>query len=246
MMLRRILTYLAIFAASIVGIALLLNFVMAIVVGGKQVYVPDVRGMTQKEAEETLRHGGLKYARAGEGYDIEYPESTVFMQDPPAGRTVKQGRKVIVTVSEGPEFREVPYTAGKSVRSATMFLEKAGFIVGETASASMRGTYPDEVISTDPAPGSQALRGSVVNLLVSTGSPRTRYVVPNLEGKSYFLMRAEIEKLGLFVRESGKQRDLMSPKSMIVKQQPAPGFIVATGDTITLTVGSSFPWGIQL
>jgi beta-lactam-binding protein with PASTA domain len=245
-MLRRILTYVAIFIGSIAGVALLLNLVMTIVVGGRQVDVPDVRGMSQKEARDTLRGGGLKYARAGAGYDIEYPESTIFIQDPPAGRTVKQGRKVFVTISEGPEFREVPYTAGKSLRSATIFLEKAGFAVGNISSTPRPATYPDEVISTDPAPGSQAIRGSVVNVLVSSGSPRTRYVLADLEGRSYLATRARIEKLGLFVRESGMQRDLMSPTSMIVMQQPPPGFIVATGDTISLTVGSRFSWGIQL
>jgi len=245
-MLRRILTYVAIFAASILGIALLGNFVVAIVVGGKQVDVPDVRGMTQKEAEEKLRHGGLKYTRAGEGYDMEYPESTIFIQDPPPGRTVKQGRKVFVTISEGPEFKEVPYTVGKSLRSASMFLEKAGFIIGNVASASRSGTYADEVISTDPAPGSHAVRGSVVNLLVSTGNPKTRYVLPDLEGKPYLIARAEIERLGMFVRESGQQRDLMSPSSLIVTQEPPPGFIVASGDTISLTVGSRYSRGVRL
>ena len=245
-MVRRILTYAAIFAASIVGFALLLNFVMAIVVGGRQVDVPDVRGMTQKDAEQTLHHGGLKYARAGEGYDMEYPESTVFIQDPPAGRTVKQGRKVFVTVSEGPEFKEVPHTVGRSFRSATMFIEKAGFVVGNVASSSRPGTYPDEVISTDPAPGSQAVRGSVVNLLVSTGNPKTRYVLPDLEGKPYLAARVEIERRGMFVRESGEQRDLMSPSSLVVMQEPPAGFIVATGDTISLSVGSRYSRGVRL
>lgn len=245
-MLRRILTYLAVFAASIVAIALVLNFVMAILVGGRQVDVPDVRGLSEKDAADALHRGGLKCQRLGEEYTGDYPESTVFIQDPQVGRTVKQGRKVFLTLSKGPEVREVPYCAGKSLRSATMFLERAGFIPGMIASASRRGSYPDEVLSTDPSPGSQAIRGGVVNILVSSGEPRTRYVLPDLKGKYYMQAKFQIERLGMVVNESGGERDLMSLTSRIVMQQPPPGFIVARGDTVTLSVSSRYEGGIEL
>lgn len=245
-MLRKILTYLAILAASIVGIALVLNFVMAILVGGRQVDVPDVRGLSEEKATETLRHSGLKCKRLAEDYSNDYPESTVFIQDPQAGRTVKQGRKVFLTLSKGMELREVPLCSGKSLRAATMFLEKAGFVVGPVASASKSGSYPDDVLSTDPPPGSQAIRGSVVNVLVSTGEPKTRYLLPDLKGKYYLQARFQIERLGLVVNESGSERDLASLASRVIMQQPPPGFIVARGDTVTLMVSSKYEEGVQL
>jgi beta-lactam-binding protein with PASTA domain len=245
-MLRRILTYLAIFAAAIVAVALLLNFVMAIVVGGRQVDVPEVRGLSEPNAAEVLRRSGLKCQQLAEEYCLDYAESTIVTQDPPAGKTVKQGRKVFVTLSLGPEFHDVPYCAGKPLRSAEILIEKAGFVVGNVAWTSRDGTYADEVVSTEPAPGSAAMRGSAVNILASTGGAYTRYILPDLKGKHYIAARAVIEGLGMFVRESGSQRDLMTQGARIVMQEPPPGFIVARGDTILISVSSRYDKVIEL
>jgi serine/threonine-protein kinase len=189
---------------------------------------------------------GLKSERLGEEYSNDYPESTVFIQDPQAGRTVKQGRKVFLMLSRGMETREVPLCAGRSLRAAAMFLEKVGFQVGTVAKASRSGSYPDEVLSTDPPPGSRATRGSVVNVLVSTGEPKTRYLLPDLRGKYYIQARFQIERLGIVVNESGSEDDLASLSSRIVMQQPPPGFIVARGDTVTLLVSRKYEEGVEL
>jgi len=245
-MVRRILTYLAIFAAAIVGIALVLNFAMAILVGGRQVDVPDIRGLSEKDAVNALHRIGLKAERQGTEFSIDCAESLVVMQEPPGGRTVKQGRKVFMTLSRGPEFRDVPYCEGKTLRSAEIFLEKAGFTVGTVAVASKRGAYPDQVISTDPSPGSQAVRGSVVNILASSGSPRTRYILPDLKGKHYLPVRLQLERLGMLVRESGSEKDLRSSKSRVLMQEPPPGFIISRGDTVILSVSSKYGGRIEL
>jgi beta-lactam-binding protein with PASTA domain len=245
-MVRRILTYLAIFAAAIVGVALVLNFIMAVFVGGRQVDVPEVRGLAPKEAAEALKKGGLGCERTGGEFCLDYPESTVVAQDPPAGRTVKQGRKVFVTVSLGPQFQEVPYCAGKPLRSAQMFVERSGFSVGTVAWTRGEGTSRDEVITTDPPAGSLAVRGSVVNFLASRGEPLTRYVLPDLRGKLYLPARIEIERLGMFVRSPSDQREMVSGEARVVLQDPPPGYIVATGDSITLLFSSRYQGSMEL
>lgn len=245
-MLRKAIIYLAIFGASMVGVALLLNFMMAILVGGRHVDVPDVRGLSQADAADALRRSGLKWGVLADEYSLDYPESTVVIQEPPAGRTVKQGRKVFLAISRGPEFCEVPFCQGKSLRAAELFIEKAGLSVGMVAKTTSPGTHPDEVLATDPAPGNGAMRGGVVNILVSMGPPATRYLLPDLRGRSYVVARIQIERLGMFVRESGNQSDFMTPGALIVAQEPPAGFIVARGDTITLSASARFGGGIQL
>jgi beta-lactam-binding protein with PASTA domain len=245
-MLRKILTYLAIFGAAIVGVALLLNFAMAIIVGGRHVDVPDVRGLSQGDAVDTLHKSGLKWGLLANEYSLDYPESTVVMQDPPAGRTVKQGRKVFLSLSQGPEFCEVPFCQGKSLRAAELFIERAGLSVGTVAETTSPGTHRDEVLATDPPMGGGAMRGGAVNILVSKGPPATRYLLPDLTGRSYIVARIQIERLGMFVRESGNQSDFMTPGARIVAQDPPAGFIVARGDTITLSASARFERGVQL
>lgn len=245
-MIRKVLTYLAIFAASLVGVALLINFVMAIIVGGRNVDVPDVRGLSQGAAAEALEEVGLKWGLVAGEYSLDYPESTVVIQEPPAGRTVKQGRKVFIALSEGPEFSEVPFCQGKSLRAAELFIERAGLTVGMVAETTSPGTHADEVLATDPPAGGGAVRGGAVNLLVSKGPPASRYLVPDLTGRSYVAARIQIERLGMVVRESGDEREFLRPGARIASQDPPPGFIVARGDTIALTASAGRDGGIHL
>jgi beta-lactam-binding protein with PASTA domain len=86
----------------------------------------------------------------------------------------------------------------------------------------------------------------VVNVLVSTGEPKTRYLLPDLRGKYYIQARFQIERLGIVVNESGSEDDLASLSSRIVMQQPPPGFIVARGDTVTLLVSRKYEEGVEL
>jgi serine/threonine-protein kinase len=235
-MIRKILTYLVVFAAAILGVALLINFVMSVLVGGKQVNVPEVRGLAEEDAMETLRRSGLKSASLAEEFSLDYPDSTVMIQDPPPGRTVKQGRKVFITLSRGPELRDIPYCPGKTLRTAELFIERAGFTVGTVTMVTKPGTFADEVLATDPTPGQGAANGQVVNILASKGLPRTKYILPDLKGKSYIAVRIQLERLGMLVRQAGGEDDLASTRSKVLMQEPPPGFIVGRGDTITLSV----------
>jgi beta-lactam-binding protein with PASTA domain len=235
-MVRRLLTYLAIFAAAILGVALLINFVMSVFVGGRQVDVPDVRGLSQKDAVAALDKSGLESECLGQEYSIDYPDSAVMIQDPPSGRTVKQGRKVFLTLSSGPELRDIPYCSGKTLRTAELFIERAGFTVGTVARVTRADTYADEVLATNPPAGTSGVSGTVVNILASNGPPRTKYILPDLKGKTYFVVRIQLERVGLAVRQAGDEADFGSLETKVLMQEPPPGFIVARGDTITLSV----------
>lgn len=237
-MLKRILTYLFIAVATIVGMAFVLNLFMTLIVGGRQVTVPDIRGMQEADATLVLSDLGLRYEVIGEQYSVEYPESTVSVQDPPPGQVVKQGRKIQVMVSMGGEYGDVPYCIGKPVRTALIDLERAGFIVGNVARVPTLKGYPDEVLSTDPLPGRQAVKGSLINILVNDGPPRARVILPDLRNKAYLTVKMRLESLGLFVRESSMDAEFNPLRSRVVLHEPPAGFIVSRGDTVSLIISA--------
>ena len=237
-MVRKVMLYLGIGIGTIVGIALLLNVVMTFLVGGRQVTVPDVRGLRHFDAATVLRDCGLKNEIIADEFNVEYPESTVCAQDPVAGRIVKQGRRVRITMSKGGEFHDVPYCVGKPLRTARIVLERAGFRIGHVSRVTTFNGYPEEVLSTEPLPGSQMVKGSIVNLLVNDGPPITKMLLPDLRGEPYLGVKMKLERLGLFVDESSLDGDLVPLRSVIVLHEPPAGHIVARGDTITLVVSS--------
>ncbi len=235
---RRVLIYLAIAVGTTVGIALVLNLVMTIVIGGRQVAVPDVRGMLQDRATAVLEQAGLRYEIDGERYSVEFPESTICDQHPVAGHVVKQGRTILLTMSKGAQFVDVPYCIGRPIRGAMIMIERAGLVVGQIAYASQLKGYPGEVISAEPQPGTRALKGSRINLLVNAGLPVARVILPDLRGELYLSTKMKLERLGLLVRESSLDREFNPLRSRILMHEPVAGSIVSRGDTIDLVISA--------
>ncbi|MGD9140342.1 MAG: PASTA domain-containing protein, partial [bacterium] len=89
---RKFIKFILIAAAVIAGAAVAVNFGMLLVVGGREVAVPDVRGLTEAGAREVLEKEDLRCEFRMDAYSIEYPESTVAEQDPLPGKVVKRGR----------------------------------------------------------------------------------------------------------------------------------------------------------
>ncbi len=233
---RKILIYLAVGAGTIVGIALLFNLFMTLLVGGRQITVPDVRGMPEDIAASVLGDEDLKYQIIGDEFSVEYPESTVSSQNPQPGQVVKQGRKIVLMMSRGGEFKDVPYCVGKPLRTARIILGKSGLLVGNVTRVSWRGGYPEEVLSTEPLPGTSVVRGTPVNILVNEGSRGDLLIMPDLRRQSYLGVKMKLERLGLFVQESSMDERFNPLRSRIVLHDPPVGHVVSRGDTVTLII----------
>lgn len=235
---RRFLAYFAVAIGAIVGIALVLNLVMSIIVGGRQVAVPDVRGLSPQRAAELLSKAGLRYDIAHESFSVEFPESMICDQKPVPGHVVKQGRTIELTMSKGVQFQDVPFCIGRPFRGATIMLERAGFTIGAVARVSQLKGYPGEVITTEPPPGTKVLKGSRINLLVNAGMPQARLILPDLRGKPYLPTKMKLERLGLLVRQSSLDKNFNPLRSRILMHEPVAGSIVSRGDTIDLVISA--------
>ncbi len=97
--------------------------------GVETVKVPDVTGMSQKKAKETLSKAGLKLGDVNSNYSDSVEEGKVISQTVAADKYVESGTSVSVTISLGAE--EISYsfatritlpTKGGSVESANITL----------------------------------------------------------------------------------------------------------------------------
>jgi beta-lactam-binding protein with PASTA domain len=66
MMGKKVIVFLAVGAGTIVGIALLFNLFMTVLVGGRQITVPDIRGLREDVAASALGDNSLKYQVIGD------------------------------------------------------------------------------------------------------------------------------------------------------------------------------------
>ena len=138
--------------------------------------VPVLAGKTQAGAKNALEAAGYKLGEVrGEKSDT-VPKGFVISQDPAAGTSAEAGSAVDIVVSLGPESPEdklvtVPPLTGKTLEAAKEEITKAGLEPGAVTEQESTTVPAGSVISQSISPGSQAEKGTKVDLIVSTGAP---------------------------------------------------------------------------
>lgn len=130
--------------------------------------VPELFGLTLKEAEEALLDAGLVRG------DIEYrisdaPVGTVFKQDPAEGTSLFEGDEVQLFISGEPSRNiEMINVTGLSLRRALPLLKEAGFnALRVKLTEAPEAGQEDLVLKQNPAYGESASNANAVELTVS-------------------------------------------------------------------------------
>lgn len=134
-----------------------------------KVMMPIVMGKTRAQAENALIEAGL-LVKIRESYSSEVVKENVISSDTPAGKEVRKGSTVIITVSLGEEPLEqvmVPDVTGRTRSEAISLLESVGLIVritevySDTVQEGMVMAQNPGAVLVDP--------GTTVNLTTSRG-----------------------------------------------------------------------------
>jgi beta-lactam-binding protein with PASTA domain len=200
--------------------------------GPPQVEVPNVVGMDYADAVQALSNAKLK-AEKEEVFSSK-PADRVLKQDPPAGENVNEGTTVTLRVSKGKEMVSVPNVVGMSEADAKATLQQQGFQV-QTQQASSDTTPEGNVSAQDPAGGSQAAKGSVVTITVSTGPSTT--TVPNEVGQEKQIAEEDLRNAGFHVKV--EYIDVADPnqENIVQSQNPTGGSQAPRGSKVTIVVG---------
>jgi len=135
----------------------------------KEVTVPKIVGLQQQEAAGLLRSLGFESEVISEKASEDVPEGRVLDAEPGAGRVVKVGRTVRLTISSGSRWAKVPNVGDMSVDRARALL-KQGRLVVKREKAKYDPKVPvGYVLGQSPPPGGKVPRGTEVDLLVSKG-----------------------------------------------------------------------------
>ena len=209
--------------------------VVEIVAAAQPVTVPDVVNATQAAATTAITNATLTVGAITSAPHGTVPAGSVISQSPAAGAQVAAGSAVALVVSTGP-FVTTPDVVGKSQAAASSAIAAAGLVVGTVTtapSASAAGT----VLSEDPAAGTQAVVGSAVNLVVSSG----KLVVPDVTNQTQAAASTTLIAAGLTVGAITTQSSATVAKDLIISQTPAAGAAVAPGSAVAIVVSSGPP-----
>ncbi|WP_177957671.1 Stk1 family PASTA domain-containing Ser/Thr kinase [Eubacterium ramulus] len=139
----------------------------------KDVDVPDVTGKTAEAAMATLEDKNLTVSREFE-FSNDVPSGQVIRQDPKDGKTVKEGTKVTIYVSQGTESIKVTDVRGKSEADAKAAL--SDFDVTTTTEHSDT-VAEGNVISQSISGGQYAEKGASITIVVSSGPEKISYYI---------------------------------------------------------------------
>ncbi|MEK7348791.1 MAG: PASTA domain-containing protein [Candidatus Eisenbacteria bacterium] len=221
-------------AIALVGGFLIVNLVLmpSLTRQGEEVRVPDLVGLSEREAERSLAGGELRLSKISEQWSPDVPRGYVSRQDPEPGSVVKRGRRISVVMSLGAQGTTVPVVDGESIQRAEIMLEGAGLRRGRLARVYTDEAPRDMVVASDP-PGETVVQQEIaVDLLVSMGSLPRGYVLPELTGREVVPVARALRDEGFVVvtRAGGPRQK----SGFVAGQEPAAGSRVAPRDSIVL------------
>ncbi len=184
-------------AAAVLILAGIITAFATGLLGGREIEAPDFTNMTVEEARDYISENELDL-RIKEGDEViseDIEKGHIVSQDPAGGEMIREGGAIKVNVSIGLGDGTVPDLVGNDREDAESLLEAAGFTLGsvtEQASDEDAGT----ILSQDPSAGSEAEKGSAVNIVVSDGS-KAQASVPYLIGRTISDARSALSNAGL-------------------------------------------------
>jgi eukaryotic-like serine/threonine-protein kinase len=207
--------------------------------------VPAVEGEPQDAARRAIQQAHLKVGQVRQQSSNEVADGNVINTSPTAGQTVPINTSVEMFVSSGKPTVNVPDVRGQPEGSARAALQAAG-LQATTSTQSNSSVLAGNVISQDPAGGTEASSGSTVSLVISTGpaktttSPTTANVpVPSVTGDKPGEATSALRAAGFKVNQTTKNVTDQSKAGMVVSQSPSGS--AAKGSTVTITVGKFRP-----
>ena len=197
---------------------------------GAKTAVPQVVGSSTLVAQNALTRAHLD-TKVVKSFDETVKAGVVIAGDPPAGREVRRGSTVTLTVSQGPERYDVPQLVGRTQADAEQRVTEARLTVGTVRKAFSETVPQGQVISTSPAANTSVKRASSVTLLISQG--RRPIELADWTGKPVDQAVAALIKAKLKVDATKEDWSTTVPKGSVISQSPATGTLFQ-GDLVSL------------
>lgn len=203
--------------------------------GPARIDIPNVKGMTEAEAEKTLKDAGFSVTST-QGYSDTVEKGNVISQTPGANSLGNKGDTITLVISQGPEIKivKVPNVLTMSKDAAVQTLE-ASKLTAEVVTEYSDTVAADCVISQSIPADTQVTEKSSVKITVSLGvkPAKVSYVV----GMSQDAAVAALQGLGLKVTVETAYSDTVE-SGIVISQSIAADTEVAKGSTIIIKVSS--------
>ena len=219
---------------------------MRFAIHGREVAIPDFRGMAPADAERVAFDRGLELSRNDHFYSPTIPAGRIVSQQPEPGTRVRRGWRVQAAESLGAQHIDIPAVLGMSPRAAEINIRRRGLEVGASAELPVANSVPDAIIAQTPAPGAEGIASPRISLLYAVPPPEPAYAMPDLTGMTLteatgLVTGAGLKTFAVTTAPPGPPDSFASPGARpptptVVGQTPAPGTRVTAGASVSLEV----------
>lgn len=205
----------------------------------KDIIVPDLVNKSLNEALDILTQHNLGLKKEGAEFNDTLPSGTILRQQPSAGSTVREGKIIRVTLSQGGEIVFLPDLAGQSLRAAEIALRNNFLSLGEISTQPSLKFEKDAVISQSPSAKQVIKKNSFVHLVISDGPPQDGTILmPDFTGKTWNEVLAWSKVSGISV-EKNEDPSSELPFETISQQNNDPDSVLQPNTKIKFTVSSN-------
>ncbi len=160
----------------------------------------------------------------------------VTRTDPPAGTLILKADTVEVFFNPDPQLVPIPNVITLPITEASSLLAADGFVVGTITTEERDDLAENTVISSDPAAGTPALQGTIVNLVVAA-PPSSVQVPGEVIGMTEVEARAVLQAAPYeFVVTTDVRSSPTVPKGTVMEIRPGPGELIAKGSDVLIIV----------
>ena len=202
----------------------------------EMVKVPDLRGKTEEQARAELKDTGIGMKVENERKPSnQYKEGEIMSQDPAPDTEVAKNSTITVVISSGEEAKmvQVPNVIGRSEADAEKSLQAAKLTVVHGQPQNSDEVPAGDVISCDPAPGTEVEEGTEVTIVVSLGVEQVS--VPDLRNRTASDAQSVLSSAGLSGSASEEYSDSVEA-GKVISQSIDPGKKVDKGTSVDYVV----------
>jgi len=138
--------------------------------GGERVTVPNLQGVSLRQASLLLQRSGLDLGKISWMYTADLPENVVISSAPGYKAEVYQGEVIDLLVSQGsiPATAIVPDFVGQSLEGAVLMARDYGLKIGGITYRKAEELLPETVLRQSVETGEEVERDAVIDLEIST------------------------------------------------------------------------------
>lgn len=218
--------------------------VLPFYVSGTETKVPNVIGKNKNEAIKILRDANFNPIVQTSRFDQTYQKDQVISQKPVADMIVKENRRIYLIVSGGDPIIKMPSLVNKTIRDATITLERFGLVLGKIDSVESEFP-PATIVEQQYFEGREIAKGTTINLKVSIGPKIGMVRVPNLLLKSLSEAERILKSNSLRVGNKIYIYSASYLPNTVADQDPSEDTLVNIGDSVNVVLTQSKANGIK-